>query len=430
MNGKKLRIGVPVNQGFEELIKLQCDPQTNATIATGFCIDVFNAAIDGLLSTELYEFIPFEDSNGEPAGNYNDLVYQNYDVVVGDTTITANRSLYVDFTMPYTDLALGTITRVDNKNMWIFLKPLDSNLWLRSAAFFILTGFVVWLIKYPVNEEFQGSAAQQMGMIFWFSISTLVFAHREKLLSNLSRFTITIWVFVVLISTSSYTATLSSMMTVQQIQLTSKESYIGYQSGFLVKRDIVSNLNFEDIKLMQYSSLEEYADALSKGIKNGGVVAIIDEIPYIKIFLARYSQDYAMIASESKTNGFGFVFRKGSPLVPEISRAIMKLRVERKLMMMEKAWFNSKSSFMSQQDAPSSPSKNPNALNLDNFRGLFLISGICSALALVISLINFLCEKWNVMKYYFVGIVRGKLVHKVRYLLCRSRNMIVETNSR
>ncbi|XP_059644379.1 glutamate receptor 2.1-like [Cornus florida] len=235
MNGKKLRIGVPMNQGFEELIKVQRNPQTNATTATGFCIDVFNAAIDGLLNTESYKFIPFEDSNGEPAGNYNDLVYQvylqHYDVVVGDTTITANRSLYVDFTVPYTDLALGTIAKVDNKNMWIFLKPLDSNLWLRSAAFFILTGFVVWVIEHPVNEKFQG-----------------------------------------------------------------------YQSGSLVKGDIVSNLNFEDTKLMQYSSPKEYADALSRGTKNGGVVAIIDEIPYIKIFLAKYSQDYTMIAYESKTN--------------------------------------------------------------------------------------------------------------------------------
>ncbi|XP_059626901.1 glutamate receptor 2.1-like [Cornus florida] len=168
---------------------------------------------------------------------------------------------------------------------------------------------------------------------------------------------------------------------------------------------------------MQYSSPEEYTDALSRGTKNGGVVAIIDEIPYIKIFLARYSQGYAMIASVSKTNGFGFVFRKGSPLVPEISRAIMKLREEGKLVKMEKAWFNSESSFMSQQDLVTSPSNNPNILNLDNFRGLFLISGIYSTLALAIFLINLLCEKRIVIKYYFVGIVQGKLVHTIRHLL-------------
>ena len=39
-------------------------------------------------------------------------------------------------------------------------------------------------------------------------------------MSNLSRFEVIIWVFVVLILTSSYTASLTSMLTVQQLQPT------------------------------------------------------------------------------------------------------------------------------------------------------------------------------------------------------------------
>ncbi|XP_059626296.1 glutamate receptor 2.7-like [Cornus florida] len=375
MNSKKLRIGVPAKLGFTELVKMDLDPQTNATKFSGFCIDVFRAAIDALPIDVPYEFIPIYKIK-----NYNDLVYQvylqKYDAVVGDVTITANRSLYVDFTMPFTHLGVGTIARIDDKNMWIFLKPLDPNLWLTSAAFFILTGFVVWVIEHPINEEFQGSAAQQIGTVFWFSFSTLVFAHREKLVSNLSRFIVTVWVFVVLILTSSYTAILSSLLTVQQIQ---KENSIGFRQGSFHEGVIISSPHFEDTRLMRYSSPKEFADALSNGTKNGGVGSIVDEIPYIKIFLARYPFGYALIASESTTNGFGFVFRKGSPLVPEMSRAIMKLRVEGKLEMMEKTWFKSHSSHMFQDS---------NILNLRSFGGLFLISGLSSALVLVVFVIR------------------------------------------
>lgn len=106
----------------------------------------------------------------------------------------------------------------------------------------------------------------------------------EKILSNLAKFVVIIWVFVVLILTSSYTATLASMMTVKQIQLNSG-NYIRYP----------------------IDSIEEYADALSRGSKHGGVSAIVDEVPYIKAFLAKYSADYSMIKTESITNGFGFV---------------------------------------------------------------------------------------------------------------------------
>lgn len=128
----------------------------------------------------------------------------------------------------------------------------------------------------------------------------------EKLSSNLSKFVVTVWVFVVLILTSSYTATLASLLTVQQIRLTTKGDFIGYHGPF-TQGFIVNNLNFMDYKLKPYVSPEEYADALSRGSKNGGAGAIIDEIPYIKIFLAKYPHDYAMVTSQPTTTGFGFV---------------------------------------------------------------------------------------------------------------------------
>ncbi|CAK9170745.1 unnamed protein product [Ilex paraguariensis] len=90
MHGTKLRIGVPRNCGFKELVYWDRKPQTNETNFNGFCIDVFKAAIEALPFDVPYEFIPF-------GGTYNDLIYQvylqNYDAAVGDITPTANRSL-------------------------------------------------------------------------------------------------------------------------------------------------------------------------------------------------------------------------------------------------------------------------------------------------------------------------------------------------
>ncbi|KAI7984632.1 Glutamate receptor 1.3 [Camellia lanceoleosa] len=423
MSGKRLRIGVPLTR-FKELINVNRNPQTNATTVTGFCVDVFNAAIEALQYELPHEFFPFEDANGQMAGTYNDLVdqvyLQNYDAVVGDLTITANRSLYVDFTSTYTDMGIGRVARVDmKKNMWIFLKPLDSDLWLTSAGFFILTGFVVWLIERPINEEFQGSRAQQIGTVLWFSFSTLVFAHRERLFSNLSRFVVIVWLFVVLILSSSYTATLTSLLTVQQIQLASNGDYIGYKGQSYLQGVIVKNLNFTDSRLRIYSSPEEYADALS----SGSVAAIIDEIPYLKIFLAKYSGSYAMVASESTTSGFGFVFRKGSPLVPEISRAIGQLRENGTLMRIEQAWFNSPPSLGSAQNS-SVTNSSPSRLNFDSFRGLFLISGLSSASALVILSIQSLYQRWHAKVHRFRNLICEVLVFWVKLLSTTNSNLI------
>ncbi|PKU62448.1 Glutamate receptor 1.2 [Dendrobium catenatum] len=65
---------------------------------------------------------------------------QNFDAAVGDISITQDRSLYVDFTVPYGDLSM--VVPIDNereRNAWIFLKPLTSNLWLVSGTFLIFT---------------------------------------------------------------------------------------------------------------------------------------------------------------------------------------------------------------------------------------------------------------------------------------------------
>ncbi|KAK0588505.1 hypothetical protein LWI29_001738 [Acer saccharum] len=405
-SSKILRIGVPTHTPFKELVNMVHDSQSNATILSGFCIDVFKAAVATLTYEVTCEFIPFVHANGRIAGSYNDLLHQVYlkrfDAAVGDITITANRSLEVDFTLPFSDMGIGMIMPTyQNNNMWIFLKPLQADLWLTSAAFFVFTGFVVWIIEHPINDEFQGSLAHQIGMVFWYSFSTLVFAHREKLLSNWSKFVVIIWVFVVLILSSSYTATLTSMLTVQQIQLGSNDDV-----GFLSIAGTVDNINFEDSRPKVYNSPAEYADALSKGSKKGGVSAIIDEIPYIKIFLAHFPAHYTIVVPKNplSTNGFGFAFPKGSPLVPDISRAIARLREEGKLKMLEDYWFsyfsNQPSAYMNQDS-----SSNPSSLSLERFGGLFLITGISLTLVLSVFFLCFVYRKRDDLR----GFVTEKL---------------------
>jgi len=66
-------------------------------------------------------------------------------------------------------------------------------------------------------------------------------------------------------------------------------------------------LNFDETKLKAYNTPEEYNEALSNGSHNGGVAAIFDEIPFIKLFLAKYCSKYTMVGPTYKTGGFGFV---------------------------------------------------------------------------------------------------------------------------
>ncbi|KAJ0090984.1 hypothetical protein Patl1_12655 [Pistacia atlantica] len=274
-NEKILRIGVTVKNGFREFVKVIIDPATSKTIATGYCTDVFNVVMQALPYAINYEFIPFGLSDGT-SGSYNDMIYQvklgKFDVVVGDTTIVANRSRFVDFTLPYIESGVSMIVPIkdsDKKNAWVFLKPLTRDLWM---------------------------------------------------------------------------------------------------------------------------TVEEWDALFQNGTASGDIATAFDEIAYLKLFMGKHCSKYTIVEPKFKTVGFGFTFPLGSPLVPNVSRAILNVTEGRKMNEIEDAWFK-KNSCPDLSTLVSSHS-----FGLNSFYGLFLIAGITSILALIIFMAIFVYEHRKILK--------------------------------
>ncbi|XP_021768155.1 glutamate receptor 2.1-like [Chenopodium quinoa] len=407
---KKLRIGVPVKDGFTEFVKVQKDPDSDTTKVTGYCIDVFDAVMAKLPYYVSYEYVPFWQMKETASSSYNDLTYQvylgDYDAVVGDVTIVANRSLYIDYTLPFTESGVTMVVPVKEnhtKRTWLFMKPLTWDLWVMTCCFFVLIAFIIWVLEHRVNEEFRGPPLHQAGTALYHSFSTMVFAHSENILSNPARFVMVVWIFVVLILTQSYTASLTSMLTVQQLQpavksineLIKYRDSVAYQQGSFVE-GLLKQLGFKEAQLKPYKKCDELDDLLSKGSKNGGVSAVFDEVPYMRLFLAQHCQKYSMVQPSYKTGGFGFVFPKESPLVPDVSRAILSVTEGEKMVEIEKEWFNT------QDNCDSSSSKVSYdyefSLGLESFWGLFLIAGLAAIFALVLFLVQFMYKHWHIWK--------------------------------
>ncbi|KAK6158773.1 hypothetical protein DH2020_006087 [Rehmannia glutinosa] len=127
-NGKKLRVGVPVKNGFTEFVRVTWNSD-NSSKVEGYCVDIFEVVMASLPFCVPYEYILFETPDRDMAGTYDDLTYQvflgNFDAVAGDVTIVANRSEYVDFTLPYTESAVAMVVPIQDdksKNAWVFPK--------------------------------------------------------------------------------------------------------------------------------------------------------------------------------------------------------------------------------------------------------------------------------------------------------------------
>ncbi|WVZ65029.1 hypothetical protein U9M48_014459 [Paspalum notatum var. saurae] len=433
-SGRKLRVAMPggsVDPGYQPILHLDVDPTTNRTVAGGFVVEVFEAAVRLLPYALPFEYVMVDsmpyDSLVERVGNGAHTIsglgqgfeqfdhqldrlssifssravarcvshrMQEFDAAVADITITANRSQHVDFTLPYMSSGISMVVPMRDKRSdraWVFLKPLRYDLWLVSFAFFVFTGFVVWVIEHRGNEEFRhGPPSNQIGTLLYFGFSTLVFSHRENLKSNLSRFVVVVWVFVVLILQSSYTASLTSMLTVPQLEpaiadyasLWQGTDKVGIMNNSFMRVSMTRS-GFPQSRLVPYQATQSFHEALL----NGTIGAIVDESPYLRLFLKTYCDNFTQTAQTNKTGGFGFAFPKGSPYVADLSRAILELTESDEMSEIERKWFGDDAADgCAAQGGPFTS----DSLSFCSFWGLFLLTGATSLLCCTVHLASFL----------------------------------------
>ncbi|KAI5418860.1 hypothetical protein KIW84_043185 [Lathyrus oleraceus] len=313
-NGKLLRIGVPKRVSYREFVS-----QVQSTdMFKGFCIDVFLSAVNLLPYAVPYKFVPYGDGQSNPSNTelVRLITAGVFDAAVGDITITTERTKMVDFTQPYTESGLVVVASVKktDSNAWAFLTPFTPMMWTVTAIFFLLVGAVVWILEHRLNDDFRGPPKKQVATILWFTFSTMFFAHRENTVSTLGRFVLLIWLFVVLIINSSYTASLTSILTVQQLSspikgiesLVNMKEPIGYLQGSFARSYLIDEIGIHESRLVPLKTPEETAKALEKGPQKGGVAAYINERAYIELFLSSRC-DFTIVGQEFTKNGWGFV---------------------------------------------------------------------------------------------------------------------------
>ncbi|KAM0899685.1 hypothetical protein ACQ4PT_021130 [Festuca glaucescens] len=397
-NGNELRIGVPHRVSFRQFVSADNITDT----VRGFCIDVFVAATNLLQYPVPYKFMMF--GNGSENPSYTQLINKiqtnEFDAVVGDIAIVTNRTRVVDFTQPYIESGLVVLTSVKKHSSsgWSFLQPFTIRMWGVTGLFFLIIGTVVWLLEHRINDDFRGPPVKQIITVFWFSFSTLFFAHREDTRSTLGRFVIIIWLFVVLIIQSSYTASLTSILTVQQLtspitgidSLVASDEPIGFQVGSFAENYLLQELGVSKSRLRALGNPDEYKRALDLGPGNGGVMAIVDERPYIELFLLEHPK-FAVVGSEFTKSGWGFAFPRDSPLAVDLSTAILELSENGDLQRIHEKWLNNR---MTESQSQTNDLES-DSLQVYSFSGLFLICGVACVITLAIHagvLVHKYCE--------------------------------------
>ncbi|KAL2341813.1 hypothetical protein Fmac_009753 [Flemingia macrophylla] len=375
-----LRIAVRSRTSFSKFVKV--DYEHNKRTYTGFCIDIFDSVRD-LLGYDLpYKYYSVD-------GSYNDLVQlvynKTYDAVVGDMTILEERLQYVDFTVPYAESGLSMIVpSKSEESAWMFTKPFTWELWIVTGAVLVYTMLAVWYLERKSSPEFCGDWKNQINTALWFTFSSLFFANREKMHNNLTRVVMVSWLFLVLILSSCYTASLSSLLTVKQLKpnvtdiqwLKKNNMKIGCDGDSFVRSFLEKVERFKPENIINVTNEYKYEDAF----ENKSIAAAFLELPYEKVFVSETCNRYTGSTPRTRFGGLGFMFQKGSPLARDVSKAILNLSEKAELKRLEEKWL-----VTSHDCSNVTSNNNTESLKLRSLWILFVISGATSTICLLLS---------------------------------------------
>ena len=148
-------------------------------------------------------------------------------------------------------------------------------------------------------------------VINFIPVDLFVLLLGDNLHSNLSRMATLMWLFVSIVIMQSYTANLTSMLTVPRLEPTVADiETLKYTNAMVgcTKKSFVANyltdvLNFNHDHLKNYSTPDEIAQALRKR----EIAAAFIEAPWAKLFLARYCKSFIAAGPTYKIGGYGFV---------------------------------------------------------------------------------------------------------------------------
>ncbi|KAI4335460.1 hypothetical protein L6164_014104 [Bauhinia variegata] len=141
----------------------------------------------------------------------------------------------------------------------------------------VFIGATIRFVERKVNrnaENEEGSTyprqLTRISSVLWLPLVQMVLPERESVAKNYSKFVLVVWLMLAFVPMQSYTASLSSILTLDKLQpdyltindLKRNGEYVGYPPGSFVRDLIVDSFKFDKSKLKKCDSIEEYRKAL------------------------------------------------------------------------------------------------------------------------------------------------------------------------
>jgi ABC-type proline/glycine betaine transport system substrate-binding protein len=332
-HGKRIRV---VTQQVEPLVVYQ-DQQYS-----GFSIEVFDA-VAGELGIEYSMY-----SVNSIAKMLDDLKRGEADVATAALGITSKREGELEFSHPYYDTGLQIMIPQKESSISTIPKAILSIIFSREVllifAFFfgvlLLSAHIIWFAERKDNEDFPGTYWKGIGIsIWWAAVTVTTVGYGDKTPKGIpGRVFGLIWIFAGYFAFSYFTATVTSTVTLQEIEsnIRSAEDLHGKKVATVRNSAAEYYLLDQGMNADTHNSIDEAIEQLV----SGNADAVVYDAPVLQHYASGKGYgEVEITGSIFEQQSYGFALPKDSELRKAMNLGYLKLVESGEYQQIRKRWF-------------------------------------------------------------------------------------------
>jgi len=257
------------------------------------------------------------------------------DVGVAALTVTAEREESFDFTQPFFQGGLGiAVPSTPRSNLglvWRFLSPTFLQTIGGLVLVLFVSGALMWFFERKTGDDAHGRGVHSLFDAFWWSAVTMTtVGYGDRIPQTIAgRIVAMVWMFSGIILISSFTATISSVLTVSQLEseIDGPEDLAGVRVGTVASS--TSATWCEDQRL--YAELYESPQQALEALADGEVEAVVYDAPVLQYLThgghSRNAHSLSVLPHIFARQNYAVGLRQGLPGREELNQNLLR-RVE------------------------------------------------------------------------------------------------------
>ncbi len=256
---------------------------------------------------------------------------RRFDAAVAALTITPDRETELDFTHPFHVSGLAIAVRGNDRAGWLtvarqFFSPAFLQVVLALAGLLLVVATLVWLFERRRNaEQFGGGTAHGIAASFWWSAVTMTtVGYGDKAPRTAGgRIVALVWMFTALIVISSFTASITTSLTVGALQgrIRGPDDLSQARVGSVPRSTSAEYLGWRQLPFTSFAT----PDAALQALARGDIDAVVYDAPILRYDVRQhFGSNLSVLPGVFERQYYGIALPTGSPLRERINQVLLR----------------------------------------------------------------------------------------------------------